>query len=161
VPFLLRTGKQLARSEQRVSLVFRKPDGPLHDKVALLDNVLSISLSGTGAIKLGMIVKQPGPALALSDATSRVELSSVDGADPLPPYVRLVSDVITGDRTLFTRPDGLAHAWDSITPLLEHPPAVASYPRGSWGPDAARTLADPEGWFLEHEDADSSDADSS
>jgi glucose-6-phosphate 1-dehydrogenase len=154
VPFLLRTGKQLARSEQRVSLIFRKPDGPLHDQVALLDNVLSISLSGSGAIMLGMIVKQPGPALTLGDAASRVELGSVDGGDPLPPYVRLISDVIAGDRTLFTRPDGLASAWDSITPLLDHPPAVQSYPRGSWGPESAQRLADPEGWFLEHEDGD-------
>ncbi|MDQ1635416.1 MAG: glucose-6-phosphate 1-dehydrogenase, partial [Frankiaceae bacterium] len=37
VPFLLRTGKQLAKSEQRVSLVFHKPDGPLKDQVKLLD----------------------------------------------------------------------------------------------------------------------------
>src|SRR5271166_7064410 len=30
------------------------------------------------------------------------------GADPLPPYVRLIHDVLPGDRSLFTRPDGLA-----------------------------------------------------
>ena len=30
------------------------------------------------------------------------------GADLLPPYVRLIHDVLPGDRSLFTRPDGLA-----------------------------------------------------
>ncbi len=157
VPFLLRTGKQLAKSEQRVSLVYRKPAGPLNGQVAMLDNVLSISLSGSGAIGLGMTVKQPGPALTLSEVTSHVDLSSVDHADPLPPYVRLISDVIAGDRTLFTRPDGLGHAWDTITPLLNDPPAVQPYPRGSWGPEAARELADPEGWFLERENGTDAD----
>jgi glucose-6-phosphate 1-dehydrogenase len=55
---------------------------------------------------------------------------------------------------LFTRPDGLSHAWDTITPLLENPPTVQSYARGSWGPEAAEQLAAPDGWLLEHEDGD-------
>lgn len=35
VPFLLRTGKQLAASRQQVSLVFRQPDAPVHELPAL------------------------------------------------------------------------------------------------------------------------------
>jgi glucose-6-phosphate 1-dehydrogenase len=154
VPFLLRTGKQLARSEQRVSLIFRTPDGPLAARTPALGNVLSLSLAGSGAIRLGMVVKEPGPAFNLRDATSALNLDSVEGADPLPPYVRLISDVVAGDRTLFTRPDGLAHAWDAITPLLENRPPVQSYARGSWGPAAAGDLAAPEGWLLERENGD-------
>jgi glucose-6-phosphate 1-dehydrogenase len=62
--------------------------------------------------------------------------------------VRLIHDVIVGDRSLFTRPDGLAHAWEAIDPVLEHRPEVKPYPRGSWGPAAADQLAAPDGWLL-------------
>jgi glucose-6-phosphate 1-dehydrogenase len=154
VPFLLRTGKQLARSEQRVSLVFREADGPLAGKLPALGNVLSVSLSGSGAVKLRMLLKEPGPDFSMSEADTVFDLSKIKDADPLPPYVRLISDVLTGDRMLFTRPDGLSHAWDAITPLLQNPPAIHTYPRGSWGPKAAEQLAAPDGWLLEHENGE-------
>jgi glucose-6-phosphate 1-dehydrogenase len=153
VPFLLRTGKQLARSEQRVSLVFRDAGGPLSGELPPHGNVLSISLAGSGSIALRMVVKEPGPHFSLSRTTSAVELAAIDGADPLPPYVRLISDAVAGDRTLFTRPDGLSHAWDTITPVLEDPPEVQSYARGSWGPEAAADLAAPDGWIVESDAA--------
>jgi glucose-6-phosphate 1-dehydrogenase len=98
-----------------------------------------------------MVMKEPGPQFSLSEATGNVDLSRVEGANPLPPYVRLISDVMTGDRTLFTRPDGLGHAWDAITPVLEDRPEVQPYPRGSWGPEAADALAQPDGWLLQKE----------
>jgi len=95
-----------------------------------------------------MVVKEPGPEFELSTAQSTIMLADVSGADPLPPYVKLLNDVILGDRSLFTRPDGLAWAWDAITPILDSPPAVQSYPRGSWGPTAAEALAAPDGWLV-------------
>jgi glucose-6-phosphate 1-dehydrogenase len=75
-------------------------------------------------------------------------LSSLGRANPLPPYVRLIHDALIGDRSLFTRPDGLAAAWKTVTPLLTNPPQVASYPAGSWGPAAARKLIAPGRWLL-------------
>jgi glucose-6-phosphate 1-dehydrogenase len=148
VPFLLRTGKELAASEQQVSLIFRTPDGPLQRQVPALGNVLTFKVSGSGEIDLRMVVKQPGPEFTLVTSDADLSLAAVDGADPLPPYVRLIHDVIIGDRTLFTRPDGLGYAWDAITPLLEDRPEVQSYPQGSWGPAAASALAAPDRWLL-------------
>ncbi|MEP6853006.1 MAG: glucose-6-phosphate dehydrogenase (NADP(+)) [bacterium] len=149
VPFLLRTGKQLAAGAQQVNLIFQRPDGgPLHSASPELGNVLTIDLSGAGEIKLRMVVKEPGPDFTLTAATSDLALADVADADPLPPYVKLISDVVTGDRSLFTRPDGLGHAWDAITPILQDRPPVQPYPRGSWGPAAANALADPDGWLL-------------
>jgi glucose-6-phosphate 1-dehydrogenase len=148
VPFLLRTGKQLAGDAQQVSLIFKKPSGPLADHLPSDGSVLTVSVSGSGEIDQRLVVKQPGPALTLTSGTAKLALSDVPAADPLPPYVRLIHDVVTGDRSLFTRPDGLAHAWDTITPVLEHRPAVHPYPRNSWGPDAATDLAAPDGWLL-------------
>jgi glucose-6-phosphate 1-dehydrogenase len=148
VPFLLRTGKMLAQSEQQVSLIFRDPEGPLRRQAPAIGNVLTVKVSGAGAIDLRMVIKQPGPEFTLTTSTTDLKLECVDGGDPLPPYVRLIHDVIIGDRTLFTRPDGLGYAWDAITPLLEDRPEVQSYATGSWGPAAASELAAPDCWLL-------------
>ena len=149
VPFLLRTGKQLAASAQRVSLVFRAPEqGPLGDAVPSLGNVLSLSLSGSGALVLRVVLKRPGAGDELTCSEAELPLSSVADADPLPPYVRLLHDVLLGDRSLFTRPDGLAAAWDCVAPVLDARPAPRPYARGSWGPVEAEALAGDDGWLL-------------
>jgi glucose-6-phosphate 1-dehydrogenase len=148
VPFYLRTGKRLAESGQRVSLILREPDGPLAGKVEADSNVLSFSLSGDGEIDLTLVAKKPGPALITEGAKASIPLAGLDGADPLPPYVRLIHDVIIGDRSLFTRPDGLAAVWQVAGPLLNSPPAPVSYPQGSWGPAQASPLVAPDHWLL-------------
>jgi glucose-6-phosphate 1-dehydrogenase len=149
VPFLLRTGKQLHADAQQISLLFREPSGPLAEHLPADGTVLTLSVSGSGAIDLRVVLKRPGPELALTTGTARLQLEDVPDGDPLPPYVRLIHDVITGDRSLFTRPDGLAHAWDTITPVLDARPQVQPYDRGSWGPAVAAELAAPDGWLLD------------
>jgi glucose-6-phosphate 1-dehydrogenase len=147
VPFLLRTGKRMARSAQRVSLLLRTPDGPV-ETLPDHGNVLSLSLSGSGSIDIGLVTKEPGPDLALARARTTLDLKQVPGGSPLPPYVSLIHDVLTGDRSLFTTSAGLAKAWDAVAPLLAHPPEVQPYEPGSWGPEAAEALAEPSGWLL-------------
>jgi glucose-6-phosphate 1-dehydrogenase len=147
VPFLLRTGKRMAASEQRVSLVLRTPSQPLAD-LPPQANVLTFSLAGNGEIDLSLLAKKPGVSLEVDPASVRLPLSQLPDADPLPPYARLIHDVLLGDRALFTRPDGLAAAWKTITPLLENRPRIISYEQGSWGPAKARKLASPHRWLL-------------
>jgi glucose-6-phosphate 1-dehydrogenase len=147
VPFLMRTGKRMAASTQRVSVVLKSPDDAPFD-VPADGGVLSFSLAGNGAVDLSMVVKEPGPGLSLVISDSSIVLGDVDGADALPPYVRLIHDVLIGDRSLFTRPDGLASAWNVLQPILDHRPAVQPYPQGSWGPPAAAELAAPDRWLL-------------
>jgi glucose-6-phosphate 1-dehydrogenase len=148
VPFYLRTGKRMAASHQRVSLILREPPGPLSGRLPPAGNVLSFSLAGDGEIDLSLVAKKPGPALDLDVAHASIPLASLHGADPLPPYVRLIHDVLVGDRSLFTRPDGLAAVWDTAEPLLSTPPPVSTYPPGSWGPVQARGLIAPGRWLL-------------
>jgi glucose-6-phosphate 1-dehydrogenase len=147
VPFLLRTGKRLHASEQTVSLILREPKGAFSD-VPKHGNVLTFDLSGSGAIDMRLVAKRPGPALALDVADVGVKLESLPDGDPLPPYVRLIHDVLTGDRALFTRPDGLAAVWEAAGPLLDNAPPVHSYAPSSWGPKQAAALAEPDGWLL-------------
>jgi len=148
VPFYLRTGKQMAASAQRVSLILREPPGPLAGRLPRDANVLSFSMAGDGEIDLSLVAKKPGPALELDVAHASIPLATLRHADPLPPYARLLHDVLLGDRSLFTRPDGLAAVWDVAEPLLSGPPTVHPYPPGSWGPAQARELVAPGRWLL-------------
>ena len=147
VPFLLRTGKMLAASGQQVSLILRRPEGPL-THIPVDGNVLTFSLTGDGKVSVSTVVKEPGPALALRAADATLDLDRVEVAEPLAPYARLIHDVVVGDRSLFTRPDGLAHVWEVADPVLADRPEVHPYPPGSWGPSAAADLVAPDRWLL-------------
>jgi glucose-6-phosphate 1-dehydrogenase len=138
VPFLLRTGKRMAAGEQRVSIVLRNPV-PTIATLPEQGSVLSFSLAGSGEIDLTLLAKKPGIEVQIEPAAVKLPLADL-GGDPLPPYVRLIHDVLVGDRSLFTRPDGLAATWKAIEPLLANPPRLATYPQGSWGPKQANKL---------------------
>jgi glucose-6-phosphate 1-dehydrogenase len=137
----------MARSAQHVNLWLRTPRGPV-DSVPEPGNVVSLSLSGSGSLQIALITKEPGPGLVLTRAQTKLDLKQVSGGTPLPPYVSLIHDVLTGDRSLFTTGEGLAHAWAAFAPLQEHPPQIRRYAPGSWGPPEADRLAGPEGWLL-------------
>lgn len=147
VPFLLRTGKMLAQDAQRVSLVLRDPVGPLA-QLPRQATVLSYSLAGSGEVDATLVVKQPGPDINLGMTAAKIPLAAIADAQPLKPYSRLIHDVLAGDRSLFTRPDGLEHVWEVADPILRTPPEVISYAPGSWGPEQADQLAGPAGWLL-------------
>jgi glucose-6-phosphate 1-dehydrogenase len=135
VPFLLRTGKCLAESRQRVSVIFKEPATRLGPAPAA-GNVISFDLAGGGEIGLSLVAKEPGPELVLGSASAKLPLGEAFHTPSLPAYARLIHDVLLGDRSLFTRPDGIAHVWTVAGDLLEDKPEPLPYKRGSWGPDA-------------------------
>jgi glucose-6-phosphate 1-dehydrogenase len=147
VPFYLRTGKRMAEGAQKVSVVLRTPQAPLAE-LPPQANVLTFSLSGDGEIDLSLLAKQPGVDVRVEPASVSLPLGSLPDADPLPPYVRLIHDVLLGDRSLFTRPDGLAAAWKAVAPILAKPPRLATYAPGSWGPAKAAKLVAPHRWIV-------------
>jgi glucose-6-phosphate 1-dehydrogenase len=63
------------------------------------------------------------------------ELGTPPGA-----YERLFHDAFDGDLSLFTREDVIEETWRVLQPLIDQPPAAASYARGSWGPPEADNL---------------------
>ena len=148
VPFLLRSGKYLASSGQRVSLLIKKPDGPIKD-IPGAGTVLSFTMEGSGSIAQSVVLKDPGAGMDLVEQTVGLCLDDVDGGDPLPPYVSLIHDVTIGDRSLFTTSAGLTHAWNAVAAILENPPAPLPYAAGSLGPEAGSALPGPHGWFLD------------
>lgn len=55
---------------------------------------------------------------------------------------------MVGDLSLFTRSTGTDRLWEISTPLLENPPPVEPYARGSWGPEPVKKLIAPYRWHL-------------
>ena len=150
VPFVLRTGKRLKGGAQRLSLLFRAPDGPLHS-AGSLPEVLAFDLEGSGRILMELTVKNPGPDFVPNDVDHILRLDQVaDGS--MAPYTSLIYDVLHGDRSLFTSAVGLEAAFTAFAPLLgPERPDVVSYPEGSWGPSSADRLAGRFGWLLSRE----------
>jgi glucose-6-phosphate 1-dehydrogenase len=147
VPFLLRTGKCLGGSHQRVSVLFSDPIEGIPGQ-PLGASVLGFELSGDGEIMLSLVVKEPGPTVSLGTSTVTIPLGTGFHTPSLPAYARLLHDVLIGDRSLFTRPDGLVHVWDVAQAVLEDKPEPTAYPKGSWGPAEAADLAQPGRWLL-------------
>jgi glucose-6-phosphate 1-dehydrogenase len=67
------------------------------------------------------------------------------GGDGPTPYEVLFQAALTGDHSFFTRQDTIEQTWRIIQPLLDHPPPIHPYRRGSWGPAAARELPKLQG----------------
>lgn len=148
VPFVLRSGKRMAGSDQLVSLIMKETQGPLGD---LPDSAarLEISLKGSGSIAVALIMKRPGPDLTWVEERIDLSLAEVDPGEALDPYVALIHDVLLGDRSLFTSSDGLQHAWRVSEPVLSDPPEPVRYATGSWGPEQAAELTGGLGWMTE------------
>ncbi|MEV7974262.1 glucose-6-phosphate dehydrogenase [Cellulomonas sp. NPDC089187] len=147
VPFLLRTGKRMARSAQQVTLVLRTPHELFGEPAG--PGRIALSLAGDGAIDITTTVKQPGPDLRLATGTASLALQQVDGGEPLSAYGSLLHDVLVGDRSLFTTPEGLRAAWRTFAPLQGPTrPEPVEYEPDGWGPGQADRLAGPDGWVL-------------
>ncbi|PFG40757.1 glucose-6-phosphate 1-dehydrogenase [Georgenia soli] len=148
VPFLLRTGKRMARRTQRITLVLKPPFGPLARELDT-PNTIEICFSGDGEIQLGITVKTPGPDLSYSSGKAVLELDDVPGGEPISPYASLIHDALIGDRSLFTTAEGLRAAFTAFAPLQgPERPDPLPYEPGSWGPEEARRLAQPHRWML-------------
>jgi len=73
---------------------------------------------------------------------------SFAAANALEGYERLILDAMVGDQALFTSSDAIDRLWQISEPLLENPPPVEPYARGSWGPVTVDKLIAPFHWHL-------------
>jgi glucose-6-phosphate 1-dehydrogenase len=149
VPFLLRTGKRLARRDTRVVLFFR--EAPLHlfhgsGGGRLESNRLTLRIQPDGGISLDFLVKRPGPTLTAYPVRMDYGFSSSFPELPAEAYERLLHDALVGDHTLFIREEEVDASWRIVEPLLTAPPPVVPYAAGSWGPAEADRLAHPWRW---------------
>ena len=89
-----------------------------------------------------------------SEATEPEQISldmefADEGGEGAAPYEVLLHAAMRGDSTRFTRQDGVEETWRIMQPLLDAPPPVQPYAKGSWGPAAGdRLLAGHGGWHV-------------
>jgi glucose-6-phosphate 1-dehydrogenase len=153
VPFYLRTGKAMAEGRRTVTIGFTEaplrifPDQSADEPVR--PSELVFELSDNPAVRIEVQAKIPGPVIKLGRAALTMDIEAAfDGADGLEAYERLLLDVMLRERLLFTRSEQIERLWEVCAPVLENPPETRSYPRGSWGPEAAIELPGPPGWRL-------------
>ncbi len=160
VPFLLRTGKRLARRTTEIAVQFELPPLRLFRTVECEGDVCNLAdarptalvfrIQPNEGISLSFSAKRPGMQLDLHPV--QFDFNYGDAFHkPLPEaYERLLLDALRGDSTLFMRSDELEAAWAFVTPILEAwttepDPAFPNYAAGSWGPPEADKLAESVG----------------
>jgi len=141
VPFFLRTGKCLAATQTELRLVFKRPPR------------LGFARLAGGSMEPDQLVIKLDPATGaqvILDAfradTNRADMITLDmefadeGGEGATPYEVLLHAAMVGETTRFTRQDSVEQTWRIMQPLLDAPPPVHPYEKGSWGPPAANEL---------------------
>jgi glucose-6-phosphate 1-dehydrogenase len=142
VPVFIRAGKALATTCTEVVARLRRPPSILHDDP--MQNYLRFRINPTCEIGLGLSVLDVEGV----GSGEKVELlaSRFDAGHEREAYERVLSDALTGDRTLFAREDYVEEAWRIVDPILESQTAAYPYEPGSWGPKQAAGITPPGGW---------------
>jgi glucose-6-phosphate 1-dehydrogenase len=143
VPFFIRAGKSLAATCTEVIARLRRPPRifPLEPQ----PNYVRIRVSPETEAAIGMNVmdrEERGEGQMVELLASRHP-----GASESNGYVRVLSDALAGDRTLFAREDYVEEAWRIVDPVLKMETELHAYEPGSWGPAATARFAPPGGWW--------------
>ena len=149
VPFLVRAGKNLARTVTEVTVQLKKPPPVVFQEATPDTNYVRFRLSPEVVIAVGASAKRPGEGMAGTPLELSVVEQPVQGkSGRLLDYERLLGDAMMGDATLFARQDLVETAWSLVEPTLttEHP--IHEYAPGTWGPpEADRLVSGTRGWY--------------
>ncbi len=152
VPFYLRTGKGLADKVSEITLKFKKvPFNVFRGSEAELPmrDHLTIRVQPNEGITIAFNAKRPGPGMTLGRVAMEFDYAEDFAQSEIADaYELLILEAMRGDHSLFIRQDGVERAWGILQPILDDPPPIAFYERGSWGPEAAAALIEPRKWQL-------------
>jgi glucose-6-phosphate 1-dehydrogenase len=156
VPFYLRTGKRMAESARVISIAFREPPRSMFPAQSGLGDHgpdhLTFDLVDAAKMSLSFYGKRPGPGMKLDKLSMQFSMTDTDWAGSvLEAYERLIYDVARGDQTLFNSAEGIERLWEISEPLLENPPVIRPYRKGSYGPNQIHQLIAPYAWRLPFE----------
>jgi len=147
VPFLLRTGKRLARRTTEIAVQFKHPPHLLFPGLRpgpALANALVLRIQPDEGIMLNFNAKVPGFSLDMRPVNMDFSYGSSFADDPAEAYERLLLDAFLGDATLYTRADEVEAAWAFVDSIRESwqeaRPPMRFYPAGSSGPEESRAL---------------------
>jgi glucose-6-phosphate 1-dehydrogenase len=139
VPFFIRAGKQLPERVTEVRIIFKPPPRLVFAPRTPPPDEFIVRIDPIPGADLVVQVKAPGPEPSLRTIDLSLIFSGELG-NPPEPYERLFGDLLRGEASLFVREDSEEETWRIVQPLLDAPPPVQPYARGSWGPAAANAL---------------------
>lgn len=149
VPWFIRAGKGMESTFTEAVIEFTPtPQALFTDRTQPPPNLLRFRLTPDDQISLDMQAKKAGDAMTSHTVSLDVD-PEADAPRMAQPYERLLQDVIDGDATHFARQDYVEEAWRIVQPILDDPPPVRPYERGSWGPvsDPNEQCAGPGEWI--------------
>jgi glucose-6-phosphate 1-dehydrogenase len=148
VPFFIRTGKHLPVLQTELRLVFDRPPRlgfQPHGLRLPEPDQLVVRLDPTTGIQL-LVEAHRGDREDAAQIHLDMEFGAEGGEGPTP-YEVLLHAAMEGDAVRFTRQDIVEEGWRIMQPLLDAPPPVHPYAKGTWGPAAAdRLLAGHGRW---------------
>jgi glucose-6-phosphate 1-dehydrogenase len=150
VPILIRAGKALPVSATEVVVrLQRVPQlrwGSYRLETPGNDDIV-LRVGKNSGVTIGIRAKTPGREI--SQPVS-LDLDFADElGEPPEPYERLIFDALRGDSTLFPRWEVIEETWRIVQPILDSPPPIEEYERGTWGPEEAEVLAAEHGNWRE------------
>ncbi|MDR2219466.1 MAG: glucose-6-phosphate dehydrogenase [Methylobacillus sp.] len=144
VPFYLRTGKRMAKTQSTIAIRFRHPPQHLFhegDLEEIEPNWIYLTLQPTEDMHMEMHVRAPGLGMKTRMVSLNASYRQAD-EKPLEAYQALLLDVIRGDKTLFIRFDEVEWAWRVVDNIqkawAKNTAPISDYPAGSWGPDTEK-----------------------
>jgi glucose-6-phosphate 1-dehydrogenase len=141
VPIFIRAGKAMAVTQTELRLIFRRPPplaflGDVHRRTEASQVIVRLDPGAGVRIMLDALrADAPWPAPIELDVQFADE-----GGEGATPYEVLLDAALLGDSSHFAREDSVEQCWRILAPLLERPPAVEPYRRGSFGPASAERL---------------------
>ena len=151
VPWLIRTGKHLPVTATEAVVEFNAPPRLLFSPPGSRPphpNHLRFRLGKDDGVMLHLQTKAPGDELSSRPVDLEVSFDQVFGHRQ-EAYQRLLEDAMEGDARRFGRADALDEQWRIFEDVVEHPPPVATYRTGTWGPSEAEALAAAVGGWHE------------
>ena len=141
VPFFIRAGKALPATATEVRIYFRTmPWLGFVPKSAPRPepNQLVLRIGPQPGARLRLQAKKP-EEFGLRPVEFDMTFASMGGEGPTA-YEVLLHAAMVGDSSHFAREDSLEETWRVVQPLLDAPPKVETYEKGSWGPKSADEL---------------------
>jgi len=132
VPIYLESGKALNTAKTEITVTFRHKSPCLCPPGEHFQNVLIYTLTPEEKITTRFLVKKPGHAYILSPQNFEFDYQNKK-TEFIEEYEQLLSDIITGDQTLFVSTDEILSQWKFVEPILsawrEGAPKLFFYPK--------------------------------
>jgi glucose-6-phosphate 1-dehydrogenase len=140
VPFFVRAGKALTCRATEVRVFFRRPPRLAFVPAPPRPEPNQFVLRVDPEPGLRVVLQSKAPEKGTCQPV-HLDLRFADElGTPPEAYERLLNAMLRGDHKLFARDDCIDETWRIIQPLLDAPPPVQGYPKGSFGPPGADML---------------------